>query len=1291
MSDSLQSFIQCLRDADSVLSAGVGLGPGAEEIADMLWLAEHLPKTAYDESATLDEDSETEPRSDETSEGVAPSVDLDTAVRKISNKLLTQKGKAAQSTAKPLRIPAAAALRQPLKLARSLRALARKTESRTQEVIDEEATAIAIAENNPAGVVRKPAQERWLDLELIVEHSRVASLWQQTSKEFVDLLERLGAFRTVRVWTLHASEEGGLYEPHLTSGLRSSKNTVSRTGKPKELTDASGRRLVMMLSDCISPLWRQGIIHDWLCEWSNNVPTVIVQWFPAAYWARTGLRAGDEVWLSALTPGIVNNRLNRQYVGLDPESWVEVEENVSKTQAFVIPVVSLESESLRNWSRVVSGFGGTHIVGRRFELTFDGQHWRGPVKNPRQLPVSSSERFRLFMGTASELAKDLARLISLGPVSPEITHLIQETLLPHSGAVHVAEVFLSGLLEETELGNYQFTSEVKNLLQESTMKADERSVFLLLSRYISEHYKKSPREFRAFLQKHDDWDEEDWSKIEGFAELQQQVELIEEVLGNNKEKLDEEIEDREKLANYIREPRMSGATAEETDAYVQTSSVVQDIPASEVETSSQLSTPSQLDSELTTEISIRRILVLAANPRDIDPLAFNREFREIGDVLQSTHQQKQFELSQRWAARLRDMQRAVLETDPQVIHFLGCDSKDSCLVFENARGEAWAATAVDLNMLLSASNDQLQCILLNGCYSDIQARAIIKNVPYVIGIPKAISERAKLAFTTGFYDAIGAGHDIKFAFDMGCTSIALDTDSRVNRKIDAVDIAPAMEEHHAPILLKQSSKTSEFAVSEKASARSSISQRQPYSESVGEQPVEVFISYAHEDEPLKVEFYDYLSNLIHQGKIKPWSDRATEAGSEWSGELKVRLASAEVILLLVTPRFIASDYCSGREMQQAMELHHEGRALVIPILIQPCNWQGSPFGKLQALPRNGKPVSAWISREEAWQYIVFEIRKLIDLHFLEAANADSDSFEETSSELERTQISEDQGHLSLSEVVNSGQEIKIVYSKKLKKKISKLSKSNKKLTKLRNMVFSESKEIWNIQFHKLRNTRSNSIYAYRVDRRLRGICELRLSKTSNSYIFEFLDIVDHDEYSKLQYIDRKPLEKAEIVSTRIRDIRSQLGMTQAQLAGELGISQFTLHNWENEESRTQQRIKQWMLLANLLQCSIEDLVVRNDTSRGENDTPGDESDLSLIRYSDTALRYNISDLRKAAGLTQEYVAEKIDVSVSTIQNWERGRSSPSHLVLIINLCKVLRCEVEDLLSQSDATKTASFE
>ena len=141
---------------------------------------------------------------------------------------------------------------------------------------------------------------------------------------------------------------------------------------------------------------------------------------------------------------------------------------------------------------------------------------------------------------------------------------------------------------------------------------------------------------------------------------------------------------------------------------------------------------------------------------------------------------------------------------------------------------------------------------------------------------------------------------------------------------------------------------------------------------------EVFFSYSHRDEALRDELAKHLSILKRQGIIESWHDRGITAGSEWAGEIDAHLNSAQVILLLISADFLASDYCYDIELKQAMERHEAREAVVIPIILKPVDWHGAPFGKLQALPKNAQPVTAWPSQDEAFLNVAQGIRKAVE-------------------------------------------------------------------------------------------------------------------------------------------------------------------------------------------------------------------------------------------------------------------------------------------------------------------------
>jgi len=145
-------------------------------------------------------------------------------------------------------------------------------------------------------------------------------------------------------------------------------------------------------------------------------------------------------------------------------------------------------------------------------------------------------------------------------------------------------------------------------------------------------------------------------------------------------------------------------------------------------------------------------------------------------------------------------------------------------------------------------------------------------------------------------------------------------------------------------------------------------------------PIKIFCCYAHEDEALLNKLKAHLKPLQRQGLIDVWHDRDIGAGAEWEQEIKDQLNVAQIILLLVSPDFMDSDYCYGIEMQRAIERHEQGEAIVIPVILRPVYWQGAPFGKLQALPTDSKPItsSGWHNQGEAFFNVAEGIRKAVE-------------------------------------------------------------------------------------------------------------------------------------------------------------------------------------------------------------------------------------------------------------------------------------------------------------------------
>ena len=136
----------------------------------------------------------------------------------------------------------------------------------------------------------------------------------------------------------------------------------------------------------------------------------------------------------------------------------------------------------------------------------------------------------------------------------------------------------------------------------------------------------------------------------------------------------------------------------------------------------------------------------------------------------------------------------------------------------------------------------------------------------------------------------------------------------------------------------------------------------------------VFFSYSHKDEALRDQLEVHLSALKRDGAIATWHDRRITAGDPLGQRIDEQLEHADLILLLVSPDFLASDYCHEVEMQRALARHAEGSARVIPVILRPCDWQHSPFAHLLAAPTDGKPITRWPDQDEAFLDVVRQIR-----------------------------------------------------------------------------------------------------------------------------------------------------------------------------------------------------------------------------------------------------------------------------------------------------------------------------
>lgn len=170
---------------------------------------------------------------------------------------------------------------------------------------------------------------------------------------------------------------------------------------------------------------------------------------------------------------------------------------------------------------------------------------------------------------------------------------------------------------------------------------------------------------------------------------------------------------------------------------------------------------------------MKKILILSANPTNTNRLRLDEEVREIQASLDRAKRRDQFEVITRWAVRPNDLRRALLDCNPQIVHFCGHGAGVQGLALEDDLGEIQLVSSLALAQLFKLCKGTIQCVLLNACYSQEQAETILQHINCVIGMKNEIGDRAAISFAIGFYDALGYGRSLKDAYQFGCNAIDL--------------------------------------------------------------------------------------------------------------------------------------------------------------------------------------------------------------------------------------------------------------------------------------------------------------------------------------------------------------------------------------------------------------------------------------------------------------------------------------------------------------------------------------
>ncbi|KAB2973186.1 TIR domain-containing protein [Streptomyces sp. SS1-1] len=335
-----------------------------------------------------------------------------------------------------VRVTQPKALTDALALTRALRPLRQRVPSTRTRTLDVAATAAASGDTGLFLPVLRPADERRFSVDLLIDTGATMTVWRRLANELRTLLARHGAFADVRAWALNTDEAQPTLAP-----FRLGARPASPTRNWKQsLADSVGRRVVLVLTDGVGPAWYGADLPETLATWSTRRPVAALHVLPSRLWHRTGLRAVPvrargtdtrratiDVRSSGPLPGIARGRAGA----------------ADRARILWLPALEVAGDWLGPWARLVSGRTADPVPLQAVPLTVVQRP--GPV-GPEDEPDTSAAWIDRFEQGYSPEAFALLRLLAAAPLSLPVMRLVQRTMLPSSTPMHLAEIFLSGLL-----------------------------------------------------------------------------------------------------------------------------------------------------------------------------------------------------------------------------------------------------------------------------------------------------------------------------------------------------------------------------------------------------------------------------------------------------------------------------------------------------------------------------------------------------------------------------------------------------------------------------------------------------------------------------------------------------------------------------------------------------------------------------------------------------------------------------------------------------------------------------
>lgn len=390
----------------------------------------------------------------------------------------------------PVRAPGANALPGLLGLQKALRPLRHYAHFPLRPgegLLDEEATAERSAAAGILTTVLRPAAGRRPDIQLLMDTGPAMVVWTRMVEELRQACQQSGAFRDVRVHRLYDTGEG---PPRVTT-------TSGPDGRPRlrpgdQLHDPTGRRLTLIVSDCVGPLWQRGAAQQFIHQWPRRSPLALVQPLPPRLWPRTAVSVEPGLLLRPSAPG--------GHTGFQPdeEPW---EPLAADTRA--VPVLTPTPEAFASWARLHGGHGSGGVRGWAAMIAPEALRGAAPDADPGRPRAARSdeELLRAFTAGASSGAVRLAVHLAAAPLALPVMQLVQRAMLPDTGPMELAEVLLSGLLRQlpgpAPYPCFSYPPGVQQYLLGSLDRSAAALVLKHCSEYVERNFGQGTRNFPA--------------------------------------------------------------------------------------------------------------------------------------------------------------------------------------------------------------------------------------------------------------------------------------------------------------------------------------------------------------------------------------------------------------------------------------------------------------------------------------------------------------------------------------------------------------------------------------------------------------------------------------------------------------------------------------------------------------------------------------------------------------------------------------------------------------------------